>query len=144
MSSREQVSPVAPPVPSLARSAIGGVTWNYAGSAVLVVAQVASTAVTARLVSPSQFGAYATAQVAAGVMGYFTLTALGNGLLRRSELDGKAIGTAVWLSLIASALVAGAMALLAAPWAGLWGINSAATLVRVLAATLFLLSLIHI
>ena len=79
---------------SLARSALTGVAWNYSGAMVLIVTQIISTAVTARLIAPSQFGAYAVAQAAAGVFGYFTLGALGAGLLRRQVLGPTTVGTA--------------------------------------------------
>ena len=80
---------------SLTRSALGGVAWTWAGSGVLVVAQIASTAATARLVAPREFGVYATAQAAAGIAGYFTMGALGSGLQRRSQLGEKTAGTAM-------------------------------------------------
>ncbi len=126
-------------VSSLTRSALAGVAWNYAG-ATLVVTQIASTAVTARIVSPRQFGAYATAQAAAGILGYFTLSAVGNGLLRRSELLPGAIGTATVISVIGGAIAAVTMWLLADPWATAWHVPAAARVVHVMAVTILLTS----
>lgn len=123
---------------NLSRSALVGVTSNFAGVAVLVVAQVASTAATSRLVAPGEFGAYAAAQAAAGLAGYFTMSALGSGLLRRSEFGPKTVGTAAVISLSSAGLVTLALLIGAYPWAAAWGVPSAADVVRVVAIALFL------
>jgi PST family polysaccharide transporter len=125
---------------SLARSALGGVAWNWAGSVVLIVAQILSTAATARLISPREFGAYATAQALAGLVGYFTMTALGSGLLRRSKLEPRVVGSALTLSLGTSALIALVVWFSAAPWANAWRVPEAIGLIRILAVTLLLTS----
>jgi len=123
-------------VSSLTRAALGGVAWNWAGSAVLVVAQIASTAATARLIAPGEFGAYASAQALAGLAGYFTMNAIGSGLLRRAELKGDAVGTATVLT-VAIGLGVGTIVWFAAGlWAQAWHVPGAAPLVRVLAVTL--------
>ena len=124
---------------SLARSALSGVAWNYSGAAILVVTQLVSTAVTARLVTPSQFGAYAVAQAAAGIFGYFTLAAIGAGLSRRQELGPKTVGTAMVMSLASGGAVAVIMWLAAGPWCKAWQVP-ASSLVRVMALALFLVS----
>ena len=122
--------------PSLTKSALGGVAWNSAGSAVLVLAQIASTIATARLVSPHEFGFYATAQAAAGVVGYvFTISALGSGIQRRSRLGEKTVGTALTLSLASSLVVGGGLFAGASLWARVWGVPEAAAVVRVIALT---------
>lgn len=126
--------------PSLARSALSGVAWNWAGAAILIVAQIASTAVTARLVAPREFGIYATAQAASAFASYFTLIGVGPGLQRRSALGEKTVGTALSISLVGSLLVAVALALSAPVWARAWGIPDAATVVRIIALTLLLTS----
>jgi PST family polysaccharide transporter len=115
-----------------------GAAWNYAGAAVLILTQVVSTAATARLVSPEEFGAYATAQAAQGILGYFTLPAIGQGLLRRSHLGPGAAGTAMVVSLATSALVATAMWFASGVWSDAWHVPSAAAPVRVLALALAL------
>lgn len=126
---------------SLTKSALTGVAWNYAGIAVLVVAQVASTAATARLIAPAEFGAYATAQAAIGLAGYFTISTIGLGILRRSELGPKTVGSALALSVTTGTLVLVALWPLAVPWCDAWGIRSAVSLVRVLAFSLLFTSL---
>ena len=129
-----------PAASSLTRSALSGVLWNWAGSAVLVVAQIASTAATARLVAPRDFGIYATAQAASGFAGYFAMAAIGSGLLRRAQLGAKTVGTAMVLSLGSALLVALVLVSGAPLWARAWGVPDAARLVRVVAFTLFLTS----
>jgi PST family polysaccharide transporter len=124
----------------LVRGVLGGVAWNIGGSAVLVVAQIASTAATARLVAPREFGLYATAQAATGVVGYFTMTALGHGVQRRSNLTQRAVGTALTLSLASSFVVSGGLLVCASLWASAWGVPEAAPAVRVIALALFLTS----
>lgn len=126
---------------SLTKAALGGVAWNSAGSGVLVLAQIASTAATARLVSPREFGFYATAQAATSLAGYFTLGALGNGIQRRTRLGPRTVGTAVVISLGMSLLVGGALFLGAGVWAHAWGVPEAASTVRLIAVTLMLTSL---
>ena len=126
---------------SLTRSALSGVAWNYAGIAVLVVAQVASTAATARLIAPAGFGAYAAAQAAIVLAGYFTISTIGLAVLRRSELGPNTVGSALVLSILAGVIVLVALWFAAAPWAGLWGIRSATGLVRVMAFGLFFTSI---
>jgi O-antigen/teichoic acid export membrane protein len=127
-------------VSSLTRSALAGVAWNWTGSGVLVVAQVLSTAATARLIAPSGFGAYASALALVGLASYFSMGSIGTGLLRRSSLDPAAVGTAFTLCLTAGGAAAVAVWLLADPWANAWGIPKAAELIRILAPTMFVTS----
>jgi lipopolysaccharide exporter len=123
---------------SLAKHALGGVAWNYGAAAVLVVTQIASTAVTARVVAPHEFGAYAVAQAAAGIFGYFTFAAVGQGVLRRSELAVGTVGSALAISVVAGAVLAAAMWTAADPWAHAWHVPKATRVVHVLAFTMFL------
>ena len=129
-------APQADTEPPLSKHALGGVAWNWGGSAILIAAQIASTAATARLLSLSDFGAYAAAQAAAGFAGYATLAAVGPGLQRRSHISGDAIGTALALALGASLLVATALWAGAELWAEAWGIRDAAWIVRVTALSM--------
>jgi O-antigen/teichoic acid export membrane protein len=127
-------------VASPTRSVLSGAAWNYAGAAVLIVAQVLSTAATARLVSPREFGVYATAQAAAGIFGYFTFSAVGQGLLRRPHLGPRAVGTAMAISLTSGGVVALVMWFTAGAWSDAWHVPDAKSIVRVFALTLFLTS----
>ena len=115
-----------------------GVAWNWTGSGLLIAAQIISTALTARLVSPAEFGLYATAQIASSLGGYFCLTAVGQGLQRRSQLGSKTVGTAVTLALTSSLIVSSCLWFGGALWANAWGLPDAAWVVRVAGVTLFL------
>jgi O-antigen/teichoic acid export membrane protein len=132
--------PASVTVSPLAKNALRGVAWTWGGSMVLILAQVASTFATARLVSPSEFGLYASALAAAGFAGYFTMFGLGPGLQRRSHLGEKTVGTAMTLSLAASSLVALVLWIGASPWADAWGVPDATWTIRVVAVTLLLTS----
>jgi len=125
---------------SLTKSALSGVAWNWTGSAVLVVAQVGSTAATARLVPPAEFGLYAAAQAVYGFAGFFCMRAVGQELQRRAALGPQTVGTAMSISLAASLLVAACIGLGAPLWAGLWGVPDAAWAIRVFAMALLLQS----
>ena len=122
----------------LTSSALLGAAWNYAGAAVLMAAQVASTAVTARVLVPREFGAYAAAQGAAGVFSYLALTGIGQDILRRVSVSPDVVGTAFVLTVTNGILVAASMWFLADAWAGLWHVSNAAPVIRVLALSLFL------
>lgn len=126
---------------SLTRSALSGMAWNWGGSAVLAIAQTASTAATARLVSPKEFGVYATAQAAAGFAGYFSMAAVGQDLQRRSELGPKTVGTAASISLLSAGLIGLVFLLAAEPWAELWGVPQSAHIVRLFAGVVSLMAL---
>lgn len=125
---------------ALTTKALGGVAWNWAGSLIVVAAQIASTIVTARLLLPAEFGVYATAQAAAGLAGYLTFTAVGPGLQRRSSLGEHTAGTAMIISLGAAGVVTVALWFGAPLWARAWEIPDATSTVRALAGSLFLMS----
>jgi O-antigen/teichoic acid export membrane protein len=107
---------------------------------VLIFAQIASTAITARLVAPEEFGVYATAQIAATFTGYFTMVALGPGLQRRATLSRKTVGTALTLSLAGALFVPVLLWFGANAWADVWNIPDATGIVKVMAVALALTS----
>lgn len=121
---------------TLTRAALGGVASNWAGAAVLVIAQIASTAATARLVAPAEFGLYAAAQATAGVFGFLCMKAVGQGLQRRESLGTRTVGTALLVSLSSSLVVCALLMLGAAPIAAAWGLPDATWTVRVFALAL--------
>jgi PST family polysaccharide transporter len=127
--------------PSLSKSALSGVAWNYAGIAVLVVAQIASTAATARLIGIKGFGSYAAAQAAIQLGGYFSLQTLGLAVMRRKELGSKTVGTALTISAIAAIVTLVLFWFGADLWGEAWNNHSSAVLVRVMAFSLFFTSL---
>ena len=126
---------------SLSAVALRGVALNWVGAVVLVIGQIVSTVITARLVDPAGFGAYATAQAAAGFLGYFTLMGLGPGVQRRERLGPKTLPTALVLSGAAAALVSAVLFAAAEPWSRAWGIADAESAVRALAIAMLFTSL---
>lgn len=119
------------------RLAARGAALNYAGSASVLIAQVAYTAATARLITPAGFGAYAIAQACVGLAGYFTLSTLGAGLMRLKEAPRPVVGTSLTLALAGGVLMCSLGAGLAPVWASAWGAPSAEPVLRVLSLVLF-------
>lgn len=138
---REPASADAADRPSLARQSIRGAAWNYGGAAVIIVGQLAYTALTARLVSPAEFGAYATAQALLSLVGYFTLSTVGNAIIRHPALDRKVVGTGWVMTAAAGATVAVVVIVVAGFWAEIWRSPGATTLLRLFAPQVLLTAL---
>jgi lipopolysaccharide exporter len=126
---------------SLTQRTLRGAAWNYGGSLVVIVGQLAYTALTARVISPADFGAYATAQALLMLVGYFTLGTVGNAVIRHPALDRQVIGTAVVMTFVAGAAVAAVVLATAGLWADAWRSPGAATLIRLYAPQLLLAAL---
>jgi len=118
---------------SLAQRGIRGAAWNYGGAGILIVGQLLYTALTARLISPAEFGAYASAQALLMLVGYFTLGTVGNAIIRHPSLDRQVVGTALILTGVAGAAVSVLVLALAGLWAELWRSPEAASLIRLYA-----------
>ena len=123
---------------SLAQRGLRGAAWSYGGTAVVVVGQLAYTALTARVISPAEFGAYATAQALIMLVGYFTLRAVGNAIIRNPALDRAVVGTATIMTCAAGAAVGAVVLAAAGPWAQIWRSEDAASLLRLLTPQVFL------
>ena len=123
---------------SLAQRGLRGAAWSYGGTAVVVVGQLAYTALTARVISPAEFGAYATAQALIMLVGYFTLRAVGNAIIRNPALDRAVVGTATIMTCAAGAAVGAVVLAAAGPWAQIWRSEEAASLLRLLTPQVFL------
>jgi O-antigen/teichoic acid export membrane protein len=118
---------------SLAQRGIRGAAWNYSGAGVVIVAQLLYTALTARLISPAEFGAYATAQALLMLVGYFTLSTVGNAIIRHPSVDRRVVGTALMLTGAAGAVVSLFVLAAAGLWADLWRSPDATSLIRLYA-----------
>jgi O-antigen/teichoic acid export membrane protein len=118
---------------SLAQRGIRGAAWNYGGAGVVIVGQLLYTALTARLISPAEFGAYAAAQALLMLVGYFTLGTVGNAIIRHPSLNRQIVGTALILTGLAGAVVSLAVLAAAELWADLWRAPEAASLIRLYA-----------
>jgi O-antigen/teichoic acid export membrane protein len=126
---------------SLARRSIRGAAWNYGGAIVITVGQLAYTALTARLISPAEFGAYAVAQAFLAVVGYFTLGTVGNAIIRHPSLSRRIVGTGVVMTAIAGATVAVVVLATAGIWAHVWRAPEATSLLRLYAPQMLLTAL---
>ena len=126
---------------SLAQRSLRGAAWTYGGAVVVLAAQLAYTALTARLISPAEFGAYATAQAMLGIVGYFTLGTVGNAIIRHPSLDRQVVGTGIALTGAAGAVAAAVVLATADAWAEIWRSPEAAPLLRLFAPQVLLGSL---
>jgi O-antigen/teichoic acid export membrane protein len=126
---------------SLAQLSVRGAAWNYGGAAVVIVGQLLYTALTARLISPSEFGAYATAQALLMLVGYLTLATLGNAVIRQPVLERGLVGTALLMSGATGIAVSLVVLAVAGPWAQLWRSPGAESLLRLFAPQVLLVTL---
>jgi PST family polysaccharide transporter len=106
-----------------------GLSWTVGSLLVLAVSQLAYTSATARLVSPSEFGYYASAQALAAVAGYLSLTSLGSAVMRHASGHGLR-RAALTLACTTGIMVGGVVALTGGLWARLWGIEGASDAAR--------------
>jgi lipopolysaccharide exporter len=102
-----------------------GLTWTVATLGVLAVAQLGYTSVTARLLSPREFGYYASAQTLASLAGYASLASLGPAVMRHRHGAGLR-RAAVSLSCTTGVIAGGLVVLVGGLWADAWGIPGAA------------------
>jgi O-antigen/teichoic acid export membrane protein len=89
--------------------------WNYVSGIVLLLGQLAYTAVTARKIPPDAFGAYAVALTFIQVTSYFGGATLGNALMRAPEADRRTAGTALTMALGVGVGLSGLLVAAAAP-----------------------------
>ena len=122
--------------PQLAR----GLGWNGAAVAVVLVAQLVTTVITARLLSPHQFGSYAAAQACFAFASYFTLKPLGAAVVRDTTRSSEIAATALLLSCVAGAAVAVVFFAFGPLWASFWRAPGAAPLVRFYGVAVLLLT----
>lgn len=119
------------------RLAAGGIGWNYLASGTILVAQVLYTATTARLVSPTEFGAYAAAQALFTLVGYFGLATLGSALIRHERGGRHAVGTAFAISIAAGGAASLLVLVAAGPWADLWDVPASRDVARAFSLVVF-------
>jgi lipopolysaccharide exporter len=108
---------------SLAQRFAHAVQWNVALSVATMIAQVGITAILARLLTPSDFGAFAIANVAFVIGAQLGLTGLLQAIVREPVLDRERLGSAIFLSLLVSVALA-VIGILLAPLAGLGSISA--------------------
>ncbi|MEV0090188.1 oligosaccharide flippase family protein [Streptomyces sp. NPDC050738] len=110
-----------------------GLTWNYAGSAAAMAVQLGCTAITARLLDPAAFGAYAAASSVTVLLGYLANSGPATCVLRAERLTAPLLR-----STLALAALAGLACCLAAQLAvpvlnSLWNSPQTAGMLQILA-----------
>lgn len=121
-----------------ARNVLGGAAWLYGSQVVSMVAQIAYSSITARIIDPDGFGQYA---VALSVVAFFGILA-GAGMAQQwGRMD--AVNAANFTSVAAYGVCAGvgwSLLLMASSssWAALWGVPGAATLINIASLLVFL------
>ncbi|MBU5424214.1 oligosaccharide flippase family protein [Cellulomonas hominis] len=123
------------PAPALGRLVGRGLAWGGAGALVLRFGNVLVGIVLARLLAPEDFGVFALALAVQGVLVTIVDLGLSADLVRARE-PLRLEPTVATISLVAGALMAGAMAATAEPVARALGSERAAPVIAVLAATL--------
>jgi len=118
-----------------------GALWVVASNLLLRLANVLITAVIARILSPHDFGVFAVALTAYAVISSLGELGLSSCLIR-ADLDIDSLApTVVTVSVLSSAVFAGAMAALARPIATALGSSAAVGPIRVLALAVLLLGI---
>ena len=107
-----------------------GLTWMVSSLAILAFAQLAYTSATSRIVSPREFGYYASAQALAALAGYLSLSAVGLSVIRHKSSNGLR-RAGVTLAMSTGLAAGGIIVAVGAAWATLWGIPEAADAARV-------------
>lgn len=107
--------------------------WNYSGSAAQFVFQLGYTAVTARLVAPEAFGAYAIATTVIGLLGRFAGAGVATCLLRAERITRSFLRAAATLAGVTGVICAAGGQLIAPLVAHAWGMPQAEDMLRLLA-----------
>jgi len=124
---------------SLSSSVRRGALWVVASNLLLRLANVGVTAVVARILSPRDFGVFAVALTAYVIVS--SIAELGvSSCLIRADLDIDALApTVASVSVLSSAIIAGAMAAFAEPIGAALGSAAAAGPIRVMAIVVLLM-----
>jgi len=94
---------------------VRAMAWNYVSGIVLLLAQLAYTAVTARHIPARDFGAYAVGLTLLQVLNYFGGSTFGNAVMRAPELGPQVATTAMLLSVAAGSVISLVLVVLAEP-----------------------------
>lgn len=75
------------------------ISWSYISSLVFSVGQVASTAITARLIAPTEFGVVALVMFCCRFAGYFAQLGMSRALIQKSEISDRDVRAAFTASM---------------------------------------------
>ncbi|MEV0322975.1 oligosaccharide flippase family protein [Streptomyces sp. NPDC050658] len=119
-------------MPAASASTSRNLLWNYGGSAAAFLVQLGYTALTARLVAPGQFGAYALALTLTTLLSYFAGNGMAVCLLRADTLTRSLLRTALRVAVGSGLVCCATVQLAAALVGGLFGIADTVPLLRLL------------
>lgn len=104
---RKPGDPTGPPdTDGLRWATLRGASWSYGALAATTVLQLAYTAVMARLLSPSDFGVVALAQVFLQLLFHFARAGIGSAVVQRPQLTAHEVRGATTLATAIGALAA--------------------------------------
>jgi lipopolysaccharide exporter len=142
---RDEVShaqhPLKPDTKPLSKSVRRGAIWSVASAAQLRLVSVITTAVVAHILDPKDFGIFAVAMTVYAIV--FSVGELGVGsCLARADLDVEALApTMVTISVITSAIQAGAMFFFAKPIASALGSPGAEDPIKAMALVVMIVGI---
>ncbi len=115
-----------------------GLRWSATGAMLIRIAQFLMGIVAARLIAPSEFGAFAVATTIYGVVATLSDMGVTQAILREVHRTKEIGPTVMTLNMGATLVLAGLMAGFARPLSEAFGTGEATTAVQVLAATMVL------
>lgn len=116
-------------------AAVSGGRWSVGGALTSQIVGVASTAVLARLLAPSDFGLVAGARTVTALLALFAGGALSSSIIQRRSVNREET-TALFWAMLGMGAVVGGIGVFSAPWlAGVFGIDNISPLLAAVAAT---------
>ncbi|MFM6075593.1 MAG: oligosaccharide flippase family protein, partial [Dolichospermum sp.] len=85
---------------SLKQSAVSGVRWSLVAQIVRQIMQFLTTAVLARLLSPSDFGLVGMATVITGFISIFNDLGTSAAIIQRKQISDSLVSTIFWVNVI--------------------------------------------
>jgi O-antigen/teichoic acid export membrane protein len=118
-----------------ARGIARGAIWNYSAQIATVLAQVVYAAVTSRLLSPHDFGAFAAATASVALINLVSMAGMPQVVGRMTDLHpDRLVGLLAYAGVIG--LLSGGITFFGAPlWAAVWGVPASVPVLQVLALT---------
>lgn len=126
---------------SILRNLLGGTFWTGVGRYLHYAAQIAVTAVLARLLDPSDFGILSMVVVYTGFVTVLAEAGLGWAVVQKRDLDDAALSTVFWFAVLVSAALVGFSLAVAPLIERFYEFDGLAVVVRVLSINLLLVGL---
>lgn len=124
---------------SLKQSAVSGVRWSSVAQIVRQIMQFLTTAVLARLLSPSDFGLVGMATVITGFIGIFNDLGTSSAIIQRKQISDSLVSTIFWVNVIIG-ILASLILLVCAPLVAIFYREPRVTEVLMVLALTFIIS----